>query len=255
MPQLPTPSDAMISSVDWLFEPAWRGERLMVEVRDGEVHVFDSAGEPADEEFAEVAEVLGPAVDADHAVIDGMWTAMPFLGAGSAAQHLADAIAEEGLTEELPDPIESEKRRAFVALDLVELDDQLLHDVPYQERRRVLASVVGESVQVRLSPAVRNPIYNWLGAWRAGGFSHYVAKHANSRYAPGEIADDWLEIPTAERRVPSTLGRLIGQRPKKVARIHDERQVREQATADDAAGGEDAEDRFGSDGDEPAEGR
>lgn len=223
LPQLTTPSDAVISSVEWLFEPAWRGDRLTAEVLDGDVHLFNEIGEPVDTEFAELAEVLAPVIDADHAVIDGVWTAMPFLGAGSAAQHLAEAIAEEGLADELPDPIASEKRRAFVALDLVELDGQPLHDVPYLERRRLLTSLVLESVQVRVTPAVRNPIFNWLSAWRASGFSHYVAKHANSRYRPGDMADDWLEISTSERRGPSAMGRLIGQRPKKVARIHDER--------------------------------
>ncbi|HSM38679.1 MAG TPA: hypothetical protein VK838_05035 [Candidatus Limnocylindrales bacterium] len=228
LPQLPTPSDAVISSVEWLFEPAWRGDRLMAHLRDGEVSLYDSGGEVANGEFDEVAEVLAPSVDADEALIDGIWTSMPFLGEGSAARHLAEAIAEEGLAEELPDPLEAEKRRAFVALDLVELDGQVLHDVPYLERRRLLGSVVVEGVRVRISPAVRNPIHNWLNAWRANGFSHYVAKHANSRYEPGEIAEDWLEIPTAEHRVPGAMGRLIGARPKKVARIHDEPRSREQ---------------------------
>lgn len=222
LPQLPTPSDAVISSVEWLFEPAWRGDRLMADLREREVTLTDSGGERVDEEFAEAAEVLAPSVDADQALIDGVWTSMPFLGEGSAARNLADAIAEEGLEEDLPDPLENEKRRAFVALDLVELDDQALHDVPYLERRRLLASVVQEGVQVRVSPAVRNPIHNWLNAWRANGFTHYLAKHANSRYQPGEIAEDWLEIPTAAHRVPGAMGRLIGARPKKVARIHDE---------------------------------
>ena len=60
-------------------------------------------------------------------------------------------------------------------------------------------------------------------AWRANGFSHYVAKHVNSRYHPGEVAEDWLEVSTSERRGPSPMGRLVGARPKKVARIHDER--------------------------------
>lgn len=223
LPQLPTISDAMITSVEWLFEPAWRGERLMARVRDGRITLTDAVGEPAGEEFAEAAEVLAPAVAAAEALIDGMWTSMPFLGEGSAARHLAEAIEEEGLTDELPDPLEAETRRAFVALDLVELDGVPLHDVPYLERRRLLTAVVEEDVRVRVTPAVRNPIHNWLGAWRASGFTHYVAKHANSRYHPGEVADDWLEIPADERRGPSAMGRLIGARPKKVPRIHDER--------------------------------
>lgn len=223
LPQLTTPSDAVITSVEWLFEPAWRGERLMARVHDGVVSLTDGLGNPAGPEFADAEEVLASAIDADEALVDGVWTSMPFLGENSAARHLADAIAEEGLEDELPDPIENEQRRAFVAIDLVELDGQSLHEVPYLERRRLLTSVVAEDVRVRVSPAVRNPVASWLHAWRANGFTHYVAKHVNSRYHPGEIAEDWLEVSTAERRGPSAVGRLVGARPKKVARIHDER--------------------------------
>lgn len=223
LPQLTTPSDAVITSVEWLFEPAWRGERLLARVRNGRVTLTDRTGDPAGPELAEAEEVIAAAVDADEALLDGVWTSMPFLGVDSAARHLADAIAEEGLADELPDPLETETRRAFVAIDLVELDGQSLEDVPYLERRRLLSSVVAEDVRVRVTPAVRNPVASWLNAWRANGFSHYVAKHVNSRYHPGEVAEDWLEVATAERRGPSQMGRLIGARPKKVARIHDER--------------------------------
>ena len=223
LPQLTTRSDAVITSVEWLFEPAWRGDRLLARIHDGVVTLTDETGEPAGDSFAEAEEVLGAAIDADEALIDGVWTSMPFLGVDSAARHLAEAIAEEGLEDELPDPIENEQRRAYVAFDLVELDGQSLHDVPYLERRRLLTSVVGEDVRVRVSPAVRNPIAHWLHAWRLNGFTHYVAKHVNSRYHPGEMADDWLEVSISERRGPSPMGRLVGARPKKVARIHDER--------------------------------
>ena len=112
LPQRATPSDAVVHSIEWLFEPAWRGERVMARLRDGRVTLTDQRGEPASDEVAnEAAEVL----------VDGVWTNMPFVGEGSAARHLAEAIAEEGLTDEVPDPIENEPRRAFVAIDLVEL--------------------------------------------------------------------------------------------------------------------------------------
>ncbi len=227
LPQLTTPSDAVITSVEWMFEPAWRGDRLLARVHDGRASLTDRVGDPAGPEYAEAEEVIAAAVDADDAVVDGVWTSMPFLGENSAARHLADAIAEEGLADEVPDPLEAETRRAFVAIDLVELDGQSLADVPYLERRRLLTSVVAEDVRVRITPAVRNPVASWLRAWRANGFTHYVAKHVNSRYHPGEVAEDWLEVATSERRGPSQMGRLIGVRPKKVARIHDERQTRD----------------------------
>jgi ATP-dependent DNA ligase len=220
-PQLSTRSNAIITSVDWLFEPSWRGERVLARLSAGGVELVDRHGEPADDTLAEIAEVLPPAVDAEQAVLDGIWTAQPFIGTGSAAQHLAEALAEEGLADELPDPIETEKRRAFVAIDLLELDGQVLHNVPYGERRRLLESVIDENVRVRVTPAVRVPIGHWISAWHSSGFSHYVAKHVNSHYAPGEQSEDWLEIAVEPEPGPSMIGRLFGQRPKRAPRIED----------------------------------
>ena len=221
LPQLPAYSEAVIQSVEWLFEPAWKGDRLFAHVDGGRVTLTGALGQPADDSHAEAVDVLEPAVDVEQALIDGVWTAMPFIGTGSAAHHLAEAIEAEGLAGQVPDPIENESRRAFVAVDLLELDGQPLYDVPFLERRRVLASVIEEGARVRLSPAVRVPIHNWLAAWRASGFEHYIAKHVNSRYRPGEVVDDWLQVSTAERRGPSPVGRLWGQRPKKVVHIDD----------------------------------
>lgn len=219
-PQLATTYEAIINSVDWLFEPYWRGDRLLARFTDGRIHLTDAAGGAADDAFAEAADVLRHAVDAD-AVIDGVWTAQPFVGSGSPAQAWADTIAEEGLADELPDPIENERRRAFVVLDLIELDGQPLHDIPFQERRRVLASIVDEGVQLRLSPCVKLPVGHWVAAWRTSGFTHYVAKHMNSRYAPGEINQDWIILPTSPEAPPSMVGRLFGQRPRKLRRVND----------------------------------
>ena len=220
-PQLPTTQEAIVHSVEWLFEPYWKGDRLLAHVADGRVRLTDTAGDPVDEEFAEAADVLVNAIIADRAVIDGVWTAQPFVGSGSPAQAWASTIAEEGLSDELPDPVQHERRRAFVVLDLLEIDGQILHDIPFQERLRLLASLVDEGVQVRLSPAVKMPVEHWVAAWRQSGFTHYVAKHVNSRYLPGEINPDWIILPTRAEAPPSIIGRFFGQRPRKLRRIED----------------------------------
>lgn len=221
LPQHATPAEVLITSVDWLFEPYWSGDRLMARLHDGRVTLTDMAGEPAEPEHAEAADELLAAIDADAAVIDGIWTGQPFVGDGSGARRWAETLAEEGLVDEPPDPLSMEKRRAFVAIDLVELEGQSLGDVPYQERRRLLTSVLAENVRVRVSPAVSQPIRAWLNAWRANGFSHYVAKHVNSRYRPGEETEDWLIVSSEPEKYPSIAGRLVGQRPKKLRRIED----------------------------------
>jgi bifunctional non-homologous end joining protein LigD len=222
-PQLATTQEAIVQSVDWLFEPFWRGDRLLARVRraSGTVQLTDETGSAADHAFAEVADVLRHAIDAEEVVLDGVWTAQPFVGSGSPAQAWASTIAEEGLTGEVPDPIENERRRAFVVVDVLELDGQVLHEIPFQERRRLLASLVDEAVQLRLSPAVKIPADHWIAAWRQSGFSHYVAKHVNSRYLPGEVNEDWIIMPTTPEAPPSIIGRFFGQRPRKLRRIED----------------------------------
>ena len=126
-------------------------------------------------------------------MVDGVWTAQPFPG---------------------------EDRRAFVAVDLLELDGALLLDVPLQERRRLLESVIVENERVRVSPVVKHPIGGWLDSWRASGFTHYVAKHQNARYAPGEQNEDWLKVPIIRDSGGGFVGRLIGSR-ERVRRIGD----------------------------------
>lgn len=221
LPQVASNDIAVISSVEWLYEPCWSGERLMARLADGAVTLTDRLGQAATG-LDELEALLAAAVDADQALIDGIWTAQPFIGTGSAAAHLAEALEEEGLTGSVPDPRETERARAFVAIDLVELDGEALHDVPYLERRRILESVIAESPQVRVTPSVTRPVEHWVAAWRQAGFSHHVAKHQNSRYRPGERTDDWVRLSNEQEAPPGLVARLFGQRPRKVRHITDQ---------------------------------
>jgi bifunctional non-homologous end joining protein LigD len=219
-PQRPTPANAEVLSVEWLFEPLWPGMRVMARIDQGEVTLTDELGAPAGRDLDEAATILASAILADEAVIDGVWTAQPFVGDGSLARTWADTLAAEGLASEVPDPLESERRRAFVAVDLVELDGEPLHEIPFQERRRLLESVIDESVQVRLSPVVKHPLGSWLIGWRTNGFTHYLAKHMNSRYVPGERNDDWLKLSLRADPPRGLMTRMIGSR-ERIRRIRD----------------------------------
>ncbi len=163
--------------------------------------------------------MIREAIDAEQAVIDGCWTAMPFVGEGSGARAWSATLAEESGAEEGPDPVSLERRRAFVAWDLVELDGERLHEIPLQERRRLLEAVVVENVRVRVSPAVRIPIHSWLGAWRTSGFTHFVAKHVNSRYRYGATAEDWLQVGIDPEKQPSMVTRLFMPHRSRVRRV------------------------------------
>ena len=222
-PQQPTAANAEVLSVEWLFEPLWPGARMMARVRGGQLELFDENGEAVDAsgDTADCAEVLAGAILADEALVDGVWTAAPFVGDGSPARAWAETLAEEGLAEEMPDPLESERRRAFVAVDLVEVDGMELHDVPFQERRRVLESVIDEGIRVRLSQVVKQPIAGWLIGWRANGFTHYIAKHMNSRYRPGTTTEDWLKLSLRAEAPRGMMGRMLGGRGDRARRVSD----------------------------------
>jgi len=217
-PQYPTLGDDSIPGIDWFVEPCWKGQRLLARLVNGHVRLTDIEGNPAETEFGDAGQLLAGAIDADQALIDGSWTGMPFVGVGSPAREWARTVAGKTNARTPPDPASLEKRRAFVAWDLVELDGQLLHDIPYQERRRLLESVIVETPQVRLSPNVRPPLRGWIGAWRADGFTHYVAKSPNSRYRPGEIAPDWLKVSVVSEKLPSLVERVFGTRAARIRR-------------------------------------
>jgi ATP-dependent DNA ligase len=220
LPQQAMHSDVLVESVDWFIEPYWSGDRLLASLNDGRVSMTDARGDRVDEEFIEAAALLADAIDADAAVVDGIWTAQPDVGNGAVLRRRA-AMIKAGLFYEAPDPIEVAERPAFVAIDLVELEGISLQEVPYQERRRLLESVVRARGRVRLSPAVRLPFRPWLDAWRNDGFVSYVAKHVNSRYHPGQTAQAWHVLSVVAEKVPSMAGRLIGERARKRRRIAD----------------------------------
>ncbi|MBA2632063.1 MAG: hypothetical protein H0U86_03510 [Chloroflexi bacterium] len=223
LPQLPVDANAEVLSVEWLFEPLWPGVRMLARADGGRLSLTDEFGEPIadDGETADAAQTLAAAILADEALVDGVWTAQPFVGDGSPARAWAETLAAEGLAQDIPDPLETERRRAFVAIDLVELEGMPLHDVPFQERRRLLESVIDEGIRVRLSQVVKQPLGGWLVGWRANGFTHYVAKHMNSRYRPGERTEDWLKLSLRAEAPRSMMGRMLGGRGDHVRRVRD----------------------------------
>jgi hypothetical protein len=85
----------------------------------------------------------------------------------------------------------------------------------------LLESVIDEGVQVRLSQVVKHPLAGWLVGWRQNGFTHYLAKHMNSRYQPGERNDDWLKLSLRAEAPRGFIGRMIGGRGERIRRIRD----------------------------------
>ncbi len=187
LPQLPMDRRGEADGVEWLFEPDWQGLRCVAILARGTLHVTDATGAPVDDRA--IANAMAGALLVDRATLDGVW-------------------AERGSLDD-----DGIAHPAFRALDLLELDAASLADVPFQERRRLLESVVREGTAVRVGQLVKQPLARWIPGWRAAGFTHYLARHQNARSHPGQRADDWLRIPLSDPSAPPGLiQRVIGTR-------------------------------------------
>ena len=192
--------------LDPIVEPLWVGLRALAAVSGQDVAMRDLDGEPVGG-FDEITKALAIAVQSDEIVVEGFITKqathaarrvvawsdeMPSLGSfvGLRRNRALDAtkLKEEALAASMFD---EDDVLAFVATDLLWLDDTSLLDVPLLERRRLLESVVQESDGVRLGTFIRPPIEHWVGSWRAQGFAGLTYKAANSRYLPGQKNPDW----------------------------------------------------------------
>jgi bifunctional non-homologous end joining protein LigD len=195
-PQQPMDERADIDSVEWLFEPDWPGPRCIARVAGDSLRLTDATGAPIDD--WPLADAIARVLMARSATLDGVLT-------------------ERGSVD-----VDGRARAAFVATDLLELDGAALLDVPFQERRRLLESVVAADSAVRVGPIVKQPVARWFPGWREAGFTHYLARHQNARYHPGLRSDDWLRIPLdGPGAAPGLVQRLIGSRSGRVKRIHD----------------------------------
>jgi hypothetical protein len=199
---------------DAIVEPAWPGLRVIASVSGGTATLRDAGAlveEPGDVRDALARAIAG---SADGAIFEGYLT----------KQVLTEGVGIRSWTPEYPSmkghmtkmliggrrsEIEDiEKRREaeladrqfadedevnLVIVDLLWLDDQWLLDVPLLERKRVLESILRPGYLVRPGLFVRQPIDSWIGSWRAQGFRGLTFKAANSRYRPGETANDWTQ--------------------------------------------------------------
>jgi hypothetical protein len=204
---------------DPLIEPAWAGVRVIAGATADAAALFEDGESIPDYDEVVATLVRVGRSSGSGAILDGYLTkqatADPTGEVGEIAlpsattyltqtlvgnratrgrERLAEIQAEDAALEFAADDVV-----AFVAVDLLWLDDTWLLDIPLLERRRLLRSVVPGEEFVRCGPFVRPPISSWIGSWRAQGFTGLMFKEANGRYHPGEKAKDWATIPMPRR--------------------------------------------------------
>jgi ATP-dependent DNA ligase len=162
-PQLARPRATLPDGDGWAYEPKWDGFRAIAFVDGDDVYLQSRNGKPLSRYFPEVAFAPG------RYVVDGELVASSFDTLG---QRIHPALSRiERLAEETP--------ARFVAFDVLALDDEVLIERTYAERRAILETIAG----LELTPVVYAP--SEAQAWLRDE-EGVIAKELACPYQPGE---------------------------------------------------------------------
>ena len=181
-PMLATSTDGIPRRDGLVFEPKWDGYRCIV-FRDGdEVHLQSRSGKPLTRYFPEAVVMLRAALP-QRCVLDGELVVTR--GGRLSFDALNERVHPAASRIEL---LSHESPSSFVAFDLLAIDDTVLLDVPYRDRRDALEQVVVPGDNVHLTPITDNPdvAAQWFDLFEGAGLDGLVAKQVDAPYQPGK---------------------------------------------------------------------
>ncbi|MGK2849474.1 MAG: non-homologous end-joining DNA ligase [Candidatus Limnocylindrales bacterium] len=180
-PMLATLAGKPFSDPDWLYEIKWDGFRVQALVDGGRARILTRNLHDAETYFPRL---LNPPrwIEASQAIVDGEVVALDEDGRpdfGLLQTKLGDKEAT-GLV--------------YQAFDLLYLDGRSLLDVPLEDRKRLLRSVLKEHPRVRFAAHVEGEGLAFFEAAKDLGVEGMVAKLRRSRYEPGRRTSSWLKF-------------------------------------------------------------
>ena len=214
-PMQATLTDRAFSDDGWLFEVKWDGYRVEAVVRDGAVRLWTRHRQDAARYFPDLT---GPAgwIAAREAIVDGEVVALRPDGTAdfSLLQDVTGVkgpgSARLGGTGAAPD----ERQRiplAYEVFDLLYLDGRSLLEVPLEDRKRLLRSLLRPHPIVRYAGHVEAEGEAFYQATMARGVEGMVAKLRSSRYEPGRRSHAWLKLKVRPEQELVVGGYLPGQ--------------------------------------------
>jgi ATP-dependent DNA ligase len=170
----------------WLFEPKWDGFRCIV-FRDGDrLELVSRKLRPLGRYFPELLDPLGQALP-ERCIVDGE---IVVADAGDQGLDFDALLQRIHPAESRVNRLAAETPAAFVAFDLLAIDDRSLLDEPMGVRRDALVAAVAGNDHVHLTPATtdRAVADDWFHRFEGAGLDGIVAKPLDGVYQPAKRA-------------------------------------------------------------------
>ena len=180
-PMLATLASTPFSDPDWLYEIKWDGFRVQAVVDGGKVRTLTRGLKDAETYFPRL---LSPAswIEARQAIVDGEVVAIDDDGRPDFSL-LQSKLGQPGVGG-----------LVYQAFDLLYLDGRSLLNVPLEDRKRLLRSVLKEHPRVRFAAHVEGEGKAFYDAAKTSGLEGIVAKLRRSHYEPGKRSKAWLKL-------------------------------------------------------------
>lgn len=189
-PMLATLGDLPEDETGWRYEFKWDGVRAVAYVDGGRLRLLSRNDRDVTASYPELRP-LGEALGSRRVVLDGEIIAVdgagrPSFEALQSRMHVADAQRARRLASRAP--------VTYMVFDILYLDGRSTLDLPYHERRRLLAGLGLTADRWAVPESHPGPGAPLLEAARSHGLEGLVAKRVDSPYRPGRRSPEWVKI-------------------------------------------------------------
>jgi bifunctional non-homologous end joining protein LigD len=188
-PMLACPGTLPAADDGWAYEIKWDGVRAVAYIEGGRIRLASRRARNITPTYPELAR-LGRALGAHEAVLDGEIVAFdgptPSFQRLQRRMNLASEAQVRRVAQQVP--------VVYIVFDLLFLDGHSLLELPYEQRRVLLAKLElnGDAWQ---SPAHHvGDGQAMLDGSRAQGLEGVVAKRLDSPYSPGKRSPAWVKV-------------------------------------------------------------
>jgi bifunctional non-homologous end joining protein LigD len=188
-PMLASPGTLPPDESDWSYEFKWDGVRALARVEGGRLQLHSRKGNDITVTYPELR-LLGEELGSTQVWLDGEIVALhdgrPSFPALQQRMHVQNDRLARSLEKSVP--------VTYLVFDVLYLDGKSCVDLPYSERRELLAGLELRGPNWNVSPSFDGDGAAVVETAREQELEGVIAKRRSSRYYPGRRSADWVKI-------------------------------------------------------------